>query len=216
VEGQVHTSGVVKEPRRVVYQHLKRVGQTDAGGQTFDILPAAQAEDGGGESAGDAGAHHGQNSLAKYGAFIISLIIAFYAISKSRSWYFLQKGTPEKEWAERRPGLYDLLKNKWYFDEIYDGAFIKPTLQGAGHLNDFDSSVIDSFVNSTAVVSVMLSKIKESFDNYVVDSIVDAFGHVTLFLGGLFRRVQTGLVQSSLVYITLLIAAVAVLFQVAG
>ena len=214
LEGQIHTSGVVKEPRRVVFEHLGGK-YTDAGKQSFDILPTAHAEDGEGANASDGG-HHGPNPLAKYGAFLISLIIAFVAIGKSRDWYLLRKGEPEKDFAEKRPELYDNLSNKWYFDEFYDGTFVKPTLQGADHLNDFDSSVIDSFVNSTAVVSVMLSKIKESFDNYVVDSIVDAFGHITCFLGGLFRRVQTGLVQSYLVYITLLVAAVAILFQIAG
>lgn len=214
-DGQARTSGVVKEPRRVAFEYLGGEHRTDAGNGSFDILPSAHAEDGAGK-ASSAGGHHGPNSLAKYGAFALSLIIAFVAIGKSRRWYLLQKGAPEKEFAERRPELYDNLSNKWYFDEFYDSNVVKPTLQAADLMAAFDASVIDSFVNSTAVVMVMLSKIKDSFDNYVIDSIVDSFGHITSFLGGLFRRVQTGLVQSYLVYITLLVAAVAVLFQIAG
>ena len=50
--------------------------------------------------------------------------------------------------AERLPGLYTTLLNKYYVDELYDRLFVEPTKQ-LGRFSDwFDRTIIDGLVRS--------------------------------------------------------------------
>ena len=149
-------------------------------------------------------------------ALIASIAIAFTGIRYSREWYAIKKGEPEKLAAKQYPRFYDQMYHKYYFDEYYDSFVVKPGLSTARFAFHFDNSVIDAFVNLCGATTVLLSHIKAVFDDYVVDSLVDAVGEVTKFAGDAFRRLQTGLVQSYLVYITLLVVVATILMLFAG
>jgi NADH-quinone oxidoreductase subunit L len=71
--------------------------------------------------------------------------------------------------ARTAQALYQLSLNKFAFDELYDAFILKP-LDG-------------------------LAVFARVFDQYVVDGLVDLFGHVPRLIGYLFRPVQNGLVQ---------------------
>ena len=48
--------------------------------------------------------------------------------------------------------LYLFLKNKWYFDELYDAIFVKPALAlGRFFWKRGDGNVIDGFLNGVAM-----------------------------------------------------------------
>ncbi|MCF6273048.1 MAG: NADH-quinone oxidoreductase subunit L [Rhodobacteraceae bacterium] len=54
--------------------------------------------------------------------------------------------------AKRNPGLYQFLLNKWYFDELYDAIFVKPTLKLGRFLwKKGDGKVIDGGLNGLAM-----------------------------------------------------------------
>ena len=53
--------------------------------------------------------------------------------------------------ANQRP-LYLFLLNKWYFDEIYDAIFVKPTVELGRFLwKRGDGNTIDGFLNGVAM-----------------------------------------------------------------
>ena len=68
-------------------------------------------------------------------------------------------GSTPREAAERFGGLYTFLVHKWYFDELYDAAFVRPTLALARGLAAFDQYVIDGIVNGSASLTVIQSSL---------------------------------------------------------
>ena len=69
------------------------------------------------------------------------------------AWVFYIKN-PElpKRLAENQRPLYLFLKNKWYFDEIYNAIFVRPALGiGRALWKRGDGSVIDGFLNGVAM-----------------------------------------------------------------
>ncbi|MDH3258528.1 MAG: NADH-quinone oxidoreductase subunit L, partial [Deltaproteobacteria bacterium] len=73
--------------------------------------------------------------------------------------------------AERYRGLYHVVYNKYFVDEIYHALVVYPIYRG----------------------SVLLWEI---FDVLVVDGIVNGVGSVLLGTGQAIRRLQTGVVQN--------------------
>ena len=66
--------------------------------------------------------------------------------------------------------LHQLLDNKWYVDEIYEAAFIKP-------------------------IHFLAETLWKGFDVAVIDRIVVGFGKVSEWTGETVRVVQTGSIQ---------------------
>jgi NADH-quinone oxidoreductase subunit L len=60
----------------------------------------------------------------------------------------------------------------------------------------FDQNVIDGIVNGSAFMTVKTALVSAWFDLNVVDLLVNLVGAVVNFLGGILRRIQTGLVQN--------------------
>ena len=79
------------------------------------------------------------------------------------------------------PAWYRFLLRKWYFDEAYDTALVKPTVQLA---------------HATAAADKRPPDQPRRFDLLTLDGILNAFGEAAGALGGLFRRAQTGFVRT--------------------
>jgi NADH-quinone oxidoreductase subunit L len=43
-------------------------------------------------------------------------------------WFYLLRPDIPVTLARQQPGLYRFLLNKWYFDELYDFIFVRPTI----------------------------------------------------------------------------------------
>jgi NADH-quinone oxidoreductase subunit L len=67
-------------------------------------------------------------------------------------WFYIVNPSLPGRLAENQRPLYLFLKNKWYFDEIYDVVFVKPAL-GIGRTlwKRGDGNVIDGFLNGVAM-----------------------------------------------------------------
>jgi NADH-quinone oxidoreductase subunit L len=73
-------------------------------------------------------------------AATIAMLIGLYV-----AWYFYIR-SPEtpRRLAERNPGLYQFLLNKWYFDELYDLVFVRSAIWlGRALWRGFDDWLID-------------------------------------------------------------------------
>ncbi|WP_310496212.1 NADH-quinone oxidoreductase subunit L [Sandarakinorhabdus sp.] len=54
--------------------------------------------------------------------------VAFFA-GLGLAWYaYLRRPSVPGWWAAEVPGLYEFLRHKWYFDELYDAVFVRPSL----------------------------------------------------------------------------------------
>jgi NADH-quinone oxidoreductase subunit L len=114
----------------------------------------------------------------------ISIGVAFLGIIIAWIFYIKSPKIPERLRA-RFPRIYRLLYNKYYMDEIYNAAFVKPTIKGAETIYDnFDLKVIDGAVNGTAHVTGLSGKILSYFQSGLIKdyALIFLLG-VIIFLG---------------------------------
>jgi NADH-quinone oxidoreductase subunit L len=116
----------------------------------------------------------------EYALMALSVIVAVGGILLARTWYLKRREIPDAL-AARMPKGYELLLNKYYVDEVYDAAVVRPLVAGSEKLlwRVIDVNVIDRLVNGTAAL----------------------IG----WMGGAFRKVQTGVAQF---YMLVFLAAV--------
>jgi NADH-quinone oxidoreductase subunit L len=142
-----------------------------------------------------------------YPAMIISLIVALSGIGLAFLFYQYKKVNVDKLAKTFKP-LYDLSYNKWYFDEIYNASIVGGTLVLSRMLAWFDNYIIDGIVNGSASVTKAFSNFSGKFDNVVVDGLVNFMAYLSAFVGLIFRKFQTGKVQT---YIVLVIFSLVIL-----
>jgi NADH-quinone oxidoreductase subunit L len=95
-------------------------------------------------------------------------------------------------------GLYRVILEKYYIDEIYHAVIITPYLMLCRVAGWFDANIIDGVVNLSALAVVYASWLSGLFDAYVVDGLVNLTSNVTLDFGGRVRRLQTGSINGYL------------------
>lgn len=91
-------------------------------------------------------AHHAPKwvKVSPFIAMLVGLITAFF-------FYIADPSLPGRLAAQQR-GLYQFLLNKWYFDEIYNFLFVRPTLWLGRFLwKEGDGAVIDGAINGVAM-----------------------------------------------------------------
>jgi NADH-quinone oxidoreductase subunit L len=97
----------------------------------------------GGESAG----HHG---AAGVGIMVVATLMGLTGIGAAYYVYVLNPQLPDRL-ARKWQALYQGSLHKWYVDEAYDRAFVRPTFTAAGELwKRVDVALIDGAVNVVA------------------------------------------------------------------
>lgn len=145
---------------------------------------------------------------AHYQAMFISLFVAISGILLAFLFYHWKKINVDALTEKLKP-LYTFSLNKWYFDEFYEKTFVNGTILLSKSLGWFDLKIIDGVVNGAASVTKSLSFFIGNFDRIVIDGIVNLTAYLSGFFGLLFRRIQTGKVQT---YIVLVIFSIVILF----
>ncbi|MGE5775242.1 MAG: hypothetical protein ACM33V_03425, partial [Chloroflexota bacterium] len=112
---------------------------------------------------------------------------------------------------------FPLLKNKYYFDEIYDRILIKPAYWFAENVvyKFLDQGVIDGFLHIFGPATGGIgSAIRNYFDLPVINRFFgDGLATVTQWVGGKLRFIQTGRIQQYLMLaLVVFIAIGAVLY----
>ena len=94
--------------------------------------------------------------------------------------------------------IYRLSLHKYYIDEIYDFAVVRPYLMATRALAWFDLNIIDGIVNLSASLMIFSAWLSGLFDNYIVDGLVNLAANLTLASGNRLRRLQTGSINGYL------------------
>jgi NADH-quinone oxidoreductase subunit L len=116
---------------------------------------------------GEAGGHSATLELIM---MVVSVVIALIGIGIAYLFYVKNPAIP-KMLAEKWKGLYKLVFNKYYVDELYEILFINSLKNlGTGLWKGFDEFVIDGAINGTA---------------YLIG-----------WISGRLRKIQTGVVQN--------------------
>ena len=132
--------------------------------------------------------------------------------------------------------FYNAMRNKFYFDEIYQATFINGSVKLAEIFynidyhwvidpivnlvastsrgislvfNRFDEKVVDGLVNLTGLSGVTLADFSGIIDNKVVDGFVNGLADVTGWIGEkVLKPIQTGKVQNYLMILILSMLAI--------
>ena len=122
--------------------------------------------------------------IVSIGAGVIGIAVAWYM-------YVANTEVPNRI-AESTRGLYTLLYNKYFVDEIYDATVVHPIVEG-----------------STAVLW-------HGVDQRVIDGTVNGIGHQSRGVGSILRLVQSGSIRSYATWIVLGSVAIIVVMGVIG
>jgi NADH-quinone oxidoreductase subunit L len=144
-------------------------------------------------------------------AMTLSILIAAAGILLAFAVYQWKKISADNL-AKRAGVLYRGASGLWYFDEIYDRVFVKGLFLLTKISQWVDTYIIDAFVNGTAVVARGISTVSGWIDNNIVDGLVNATASTADRAGGLLSHVQTGRLQTYLVYIVFSFLVLFILF----
>jgi len=107
--------------------------------------------------------------------------------------------------------LYWLIKNKYWWDEIWWGLLVVPMFAVMRALRWIDTWVVDGIVNAVGWLTAwMATRIWRWIDDHLVDGTVNGVARVTGWLGGKGRRLQTGQLQGYAVLFLFLLLVIVV------
>ncbi|MEC7731524.1 MAG: NADH-quinone oxidoreductase subunit L [Candidatus Neomarinimicrobiota bacterium] len=143
-------------------------------------------------------AHH-----AHYTAMYTSIAVAFLGIALAVMMY-LRKVFSAENWVKSFGTLYDWSRNKYYFDENYERFLYQPFFRLANKVAWLDWDLYDKyFINGFGRFTDWLSRVTGRFDFEGIDQgLVDGTGRIVNYLGGTFRKLQTGRLQNYILYVT--------------
>jgi NADH:ubiquinone oxidoreductase subunit 5 (subunit L)/multisubunit Na+/H+ antiporter MnhA subunit len=145
--------------------------------------------------------------LSAFGAAVVGFVFATVV-------YLWRLVSPETLSNVFRP-LYSLCWHKWWFDELYDVVFVRPTLAiGAFVAWVLDRGVIDGIVHGCAWVARGVAvAVAYLGDRLVIDNGVDGLAARTWELALSLRSVQTGRLRQ---YVMFIVIGTIVLFLAAS
>jgi NADH-quinone oxidoreductase subunit L len=184
LEGQIHHAQHAAVP--VEFGFAEEEAQTWEGGVVREIATTERHY------------AHAYHSLAGN----LTLLIGFLGILFAWLLYYKRLLDPA-EAREQFPALHRFLWNKWYFDEIYSAALVRPALAVAGWCRAFDTRAIDGTVNALARDTVRVARWDGRFDLGIVDGLVNLVARVVYATGAALRRVQTGYIRSYVLFLVL-------------
>ncbi len=149
---------------------------------------------------------------AHYPAMLMSLIVAGFGILIALIFYTWKKVNADKL-ADKLKLLYKGSLNKWYIDELYDKTAISGTLNFSSILAWFDQKIIDGAVNGSAWLTRVVSKFSGWFDTFAVDGLVNFTAFFSGFVGFSFKKLQTGKVQTYIVFVIFSVIILLLLFK---
>jgi NADH-quinone oxidoreductase subunit L len=146
----------------------------------------------GGEAAEVASAAAASGRTMEWGLMAASVLIAFAGIWLAYKWYIKQPEVPGKI-AANFGGLYRLLYNKYYVDQIYDAMFVNRMKDLALTLGAFDNGVINGLgVDGAGWLTRFGSSVSMIWDSWIIDGLVNASAAIVTFVAWLVQMLQTG------------------------
>jgi len=149
---------------------------------------------------------------AHYPAMFLSLAVAGIGILFAFLIYHWRKISADMLAEKLRP-LHYFSENKWFIDELYHATWIAGTMAFSRLLAWFDTYIVDGAVNGAAVVTKFVSKLSGLFDTFVVDGFVNFTAFISGFIGLNFKKLQTGKVQTYVVFVIFAIIVIMLVFK---
>ncbi len=175
-------------------------------------LEPALATVGGGHVTVAAGQH--DIPVFEYVAICLSLAVAIGGILFANFVIRQREGMGERMARAFGP-VYHLLFGKYFVDELYHAAVIRPFMALCRAGRWFDTWVVDFTVNGVRHLTILFSYVFTAWDTYVIDLLlVNGTGYCVRTLGWMSRRLQVGVVQAYAMVMVLGLFVFVVLYSV--
>jgi NADH-quinone oxidoreductase subunit L len=137
------------------------------------------------------------------GLMVVSVAVALAGILLA--WFFyLRKPKIPGALAEKSGGLYELVYNKYYIDQLYDTMFVNRTKDLGTTLGAFDLGVIDGLgVNGAGWAARAGSSLSMVWDKWIIDGLVNLAARIVWIFSYPVRMVQSGRVSNYALLIVL-------------
>jgi NADH-quinone oxidoreductase subunit L len=150
-----------------------------------------------------------------YGPLVVSLIVALGGLTLGWLVYRRVKAGQADPLVKPLGSVYTVLKNKYYFDELYNLIFVRPAYWLAATFTSqwMDRTVIDGILHWFAYITGVIGNFLRDFiDKPIVNGFGDWLSESTKKVGGVFRTIQTGRVQQYMILALVSLAAFSLLF----
>ena len=138
--------------------------------------------------------------VIEYLLMLVSIGAAFGGIGFAWYVYVKRSGVPAQEFADKHKEFYELVRDKYRVDELYEATVVNPLLNLNEGTCRFDNEVVDGAVNGAAWVGRVVAKGTGLVDNEVVDAAVNGAAVATQMLSRKVRRAQTGNIKEYLTF----------------
>ncbi len=109
--------------------------------------------------------------------------------------------------------LYNLLKNKYYFDELYEKVFVVPAQVISRVTGDFiDRGIIDGFLHLIARAATFTGDLLKVFNLWLIDGVGDGIPRLMGRFGEQLRYIETGRVQQYLLFVAIFAILIGLIF----
>lgn len=188
-------------PTTTAHAHATAAHGTDESALSAELITARTTSHSGhaaGTGRGAAEEHQDPLAVKAHGYAVVASIAVFF-IGLLLAWLTYIKGAIRAEIvALRLAPIHRLLLNKYYVDEFYMAMFIRPFLRFSAFVASFDQLVIDGLVNLAGYVTRGFGALVGLHDKIVVDGAVNAAAEASQGLGRLMSRLQNGRIGSYL------------------
>ncbi|MEZ4670463.1 MAG: NADH-quinone oxidoreductase subunit L [Anaerolineae bacterium] len=115
-------------------------------------------------------------------------------------------------------GVYPILKNKYYVDELYVRVFVKPSQWFSREVASqfIDKGIIDGTLHLIARVFTWIGDLIKVLNMWLIDGVGDGIPELIALFGGWFRKVQGGRVQQYLLLVAIALILIVVIFAVSS
>ena len=131
----------------------------------------------------------------------LSLFVAFLGISISIIFYYLKKVDIEKVTRIFNLfGLYNLSRNKFYIDKVYNTIIYKPFFNQTKIASFIDWDIYDQkIIDAWGWITLKISNFSGKADYSILDQkIIDGVSHLTNYTSNKMKKVQSGVIQNYL------------------
>ena len=124
----------------------------------------------------------------------IAILIALMGWGLAHFLYAVSPATADG-WAEKFSGLYRVLWNKYYVDELYDLIFVEPLKRLGAMLDWFDRTVIDGIVRGIGRLADWSSMGSTWIEKYIIYGGLNVIGYGNHLAAREGRKMQSGMVH---------------------
>ncbi|MFN8372026.1 MAG: proton-conducting transporter membrane subunit [Anaerolineae bacterium] len=114
--------------------------------------------------------------------------------------------------------MHPVLKNKYYFDELYTAVFIVPSQWFSDKVVSqfLDRGIIDGILHGIAAIATWIGDLFKVLNLWLIDGVGDGIPKLIADFGHWFRRIQTGRVQQYLLLVLVAALLIGLIFAVSA